>query len=78
MDETGKELICIQTAGLEVAFDVRCFIIPPDNLTNWDEMTIKLVSLTQIELEKTPRASVYLCGESFGGCLALKVLSTLR
>ncbi len=74
MDETGKELMSIQTAGLEAAFDVRCFVIPPDNLTNWDEMANQLVSLTQMELEKAPRSRVYLCGESFGGCLALKVL----
>lgn len=74
MDETGKELIYIQTAGLEAAFDVRCFVIPPDELTSWDQMTEEVVSLTKIELEKVPRSSVYLCGESFGGCLALKIL----
>ncbi|ACC81579.1 alpha/beta fold hydrolase [Nostoc punctiforme] len=90
MDETGKDLMYIQTAGLEAAFDVRCFVIPPDNLTTWDEMTEELVTLTQIELEKEPRrhvrpgsptevayretSLVYLCAESFGGCLALKVL----
>ncbi|OUL18270.1 alpha/beta hydrolase [Nostoc sp. RF31YmG] len=74
MDETGKELMYIQTAGLEVAFDVRCFVIPSDDLKSWDEMTQEVASLTQIELEKAPRLSVYLCGESFGGCLALKVL----
>ncbi len=83
MDETGKELMYIQTAGLEAAFDVRCFVIPPDELTSWDQMTEEVVSLTKIELEKVPRrhevacretSHVYLCGESFGGCLALKVL----
>jgi len=74
MDETGKELMCIQTADLETAFDVRCFVIPPDNLTSWEQMADQVVSLTQMELEKAPRSSVYLCGESFGGCLALKVL----
>jgi len=25
LDETGRELMCLQTAGLETAFDVRCF-----------------------------------------------------
>ncbi|MCC5603910.1 alpha/beta fold hydrolase [Nostoc favosum] len=35
---------------------------------------IKVVSLTKIELEKVPRSPVYHCGESFGGCLALKIL----
>jgi predicted peptidase len=74
MDETGKELMCIQTADLEIAFDVRCLVIPADNLSSWDEMTDQVVSLTQMELEKAPRSSVYLCGDSFGGCLALKIL----
>ncbi|WP_375494925.1 alpha/beta fold hydrolase [uncultured Nostoc sp.] len=83
MDETGKELMYIQTAGLEAAFDVRCFVIPPDVLRSWDEMIEKVATLTKIELEKVPRrhkvscretSHVYLCGESFGGCLALKVL----
>lgn len=74
MDETGKELMCLQTQGLEAAFDVRCFVIPPDELTSWDVQAEQVVALTQAELEKTPRPSVYLCGESFGGCIALKVL----
>ncbi|BBD60697.1 hypothetical protein NIES2109_34960 [Nostoc sp. HK-01] len=83
MDETGKELMYIQTAGLEAAFNVRCFVIPPDDLTSWDEMTKELVNLVEIELEKLLRrhevacreiSPVYLCGESFGCCLALKVL----
>lgn len=73
MDETGKELMRIQTAGLETAFDVRCFVIPPDNLTNWDVLSSQLIALTKTELEKAPRPSVYLCGESFGACIALKV-----
>lgn len=74
VNEIAKELMSIQTASLELAFDVRCFVIPPDNLLSWDEMTDQVVSLTQMELEKTPRSSVYLCGDSFGGCLALKIL----
>jgi hypothetical protein len=51
MDETGKELMYVQTAGLEAAFDVRCFVIPPDELTSWDLMTEEVVSLTKIEYE---------------------------
>ncbi|MUG91417.1 alpha/beta fold hydrolase [Scytonema sp. UIC 10036] len=74
MDETGKELMCLQTAGLETAFDVRCFVIPPDELTSWNDLAEKVVTLTQSELERTPRSSVYLCGESFGGCIVLKIL----
>lgn len=75
MDETGKELMSLQTAGLEEAFDVRCFVIPADTLDSWDTLSQQLVALTQVELQRTPRASVYLCGESFGGCLALNILS---
>ncbi len=74
MDETGKELMRLQIAGLEAAFDVRCFVIPPDDLTTWDDLADQVIALTQAELETLPRPSVYLCGESFGGCIALKVL----
>jgi pimeloyl-ACP methyl ester carboxylesterase len=72
MDGTGK-LLRTQTAGLEPGFDVRCLAIPPDDLTNWEELTAKVVSLIHTELQASPRRPVYLCGESFGGCLALKV-----
>jgi pimeloyl-ACP methyl ester carboxylesterase len=72
MDGTGQ-LLRTQTAGLEVAFDVRCLAIPRDDLTNWDVLTEKLLALIYAELEKNPDRSVYLCGESFGGCLAMKV-----
>lgn len=73
LDETGKELLDIQTAGLENAFDVRCFVIPPDQLRSWELLADQAIALTQAELEQTPRPSVYLCADSFGGCIALKV-----
>jgi len=72
MDGTGK-LLRAQTAGLEAAFDVRCLAIPPDDLTGWESLTEQVVDLIQAELETAPRPSIYLCGESFGGCLAMKV-----
>lgn len=75
MDETGKDLITLQTSSLETAFDVRCFVIPPDDLHTWDRLAEKVIALTQAELAKLPRKlPVYLCSESFGGCVALKVL----
>lgn len=86
MDETGKEVMYIQTVGLEAAFDVRCFVIPPNNLTNWDEMTEEVANLTEMELKELrsrheaschETSPVYLYGESFGGCLALKVSEKL-
>ncbi len=72
MDGTG-ELLRLQTAGLEQTFDVRCLAIPPDDLTSWDDLTHQVISLITAELQKRPQRSVYLCGESFGGCLALKI-----
>lgn len=72
MDGTGK-LLRRQTDGLEVAFDVRCLAIPPDDSTNWDDLSNQVLQLIQEELKKNPNRSVYLCGESFGGCLAIKV-----
>lgn len=72
MDGTGR-LLRAQTKGLETGFDVRCLAIPANDLTNWEDLADKVVNLIEEELEKRPLRSVYLCGESFGGCLALKV-----
>lgn len=68
------QLTRLQTAGLETAFNVRCLVLPPQELPNWDILSQKVVDLTQAELETEQPKSVYLCGECFGGCLALKVL----
>ncbi len=72
MDGTGQ-LLRSQTKGLETAFDVRALAIPPDDLNNWEDLAALVVNLIEQELEKRPSRSVYLCGESFGGCLAMKV-----
>lgn len=72
MDGSGQLLRC-QTTGLEQGFDIRCLAIPPDDLTNWDELTEQVINLIEAELKKNRHRSVYLCGESFGGCLAMKV-----
>jgi pimeloyl-ACP methyl ester carboxylesterase len=73
MDGTGQ-LLQLQTAGLEAAFDVRCLAIPPDDLSGWRALAAQVVDLVRAEL-KTSSATrpVYLCGESFGGCLAMQV-----
>jgi len=64
----------IQTAGLEIAFDVRCLVIPPHEFISWTHLAEQVIALTQAELGKTPRSSVYLCAESFGTCIALKAI----
>ncbi|WP_026082451.1 alpha/beta fold hydrolase [Mastigocladopsis repens] len=72
MDGTGQ-LLRSQTAGLEVGFDVRCLAIPREDFTSWDVLANNVLDLIHAELEKSSQRSVYLCGESFGGCLAQKV-----
>ncbi|HTL90408.1 MAG TPA: alpha/beta hydrolase [Leptolyngbya sp.] len=72
MDGTGQ-LLRAQTAGLEAGFDVRCLAIPPDDLTNWEDLAQRVVDLVKAEVGEDEARSIYLCGESFGGCLAMKV-----
>lgn len=72
MDGSGQ-LLRTQTDGLEAGFDVRCLAIPRDDLTSWDELTSSVLKLIYTETASTPQRPIYLCGESFGGCLAQKV-----
>ena len=72
MDGTGQ-LLRSQTAGLEAGFDVRCLAIPREDFNSWDVLTNNVLNLIHAELEKREQRSVYLCGESFGGCLAQKI-----
>ncbi|WP_375468033.1 alpha/beta fold hydrolase [uncultured Nostoc sp.] len=72
MDGTGQ-LLRAQTAGLEAGFDVRCLALPRKDLNTWDVLTKSVLDLIYAELEKSSQRPVYLCGESFGGCLAMKV-----
>ncbi|MBN3959545.1 alpha/beta fold hydrolase [Nostoc sp. NMS8] len=72
MDGTGQ-LLRSQTAGLETGFDVRSLALPRKDLNTWDMLTKSVLDLIDAELEKSSQRPVYLCGESFGGCLAMKV-----
>ncbi len=75
LDETGKALISLQTVSFEKDFNVRSLVIPPDDLDDWDRLADAAIALTRSELKKLPsHLPVYLCAESFGGCLALKIL----
>ncbi len=72
MDGTGQ-LLRSQTTGLEHYFDVRCLAIPRNDLTSWEDLTNHVIDLIHVELATNLQRPVYLCGESFGGCLAQKV-----
>ena len=74
MNETGQGLLKIETRGLEVGFHVRCLVIPLNNFMDWEQLAESTIALIQAKLEKVPQEVVYLCGESWGGCLALKLI----
>lgn len=77
MDGTGQ-LLRSQTSSLEQAFDVRCLAIPPDDLNDWETLSQQVIELIQAELQKNRDRAVYLCGESFGACLAQKIMVRLH
>lgn len=79
MDGSGQ-LLHRQLEGLEKRFDVRCLALPVDDLSEWDRLVKRATQL--IAQERTPARNgiernsprpIYLCGESFGGCLAIKL-----
>jgi pimeloyl-ACP methyl ester carboxylesterase len=72
MDGTGQ-LLHSQLAGIERDFDIRCLAIPTHDLTPWHPMTVQIARLVEVERHYHPERLVYLCGESFGGCLALQL-----
>ena len=72
MDGTGK-LLRPQLSSLSTTFDIRCLSIPQNDLSTWTQLLQRTINLIKIEQKAAPKRHIYLCGESFGGCLALKV-----
>lgn len=75
MDGSGK-LLQSQTQIWQ-NFDVRCVAIPPLHGIEWQELTQQLVNLIQQQLKVNDNREIYLCGESFGACLAMKLMETI-
>lgn len=71
MDGSG-ELIKLQLPELSVSYDIRCLSMPLDDLTDWKVLVEILAKLIYNEQKLLPSRPIILCGESFGGCLALK------
>ncbi|MEM8603933.1 MAG: alpha/beta hydrolase [Cyanobacteria bacterium P01_H01_bin.121] len=79
MDGTGQ-LFERQGRELQAYFDIRCLVIPTDDRRDWPTLTGDVIALVQQEQRSrqaqgaTTDLSVqtYCCGESFGGCLALR------
>ena len=74
MDGTGK-LLKTQLDGLGTVFDIRCLSLPTNDLTNWEGLVEQTAKLIKAEIQYKTNKLVYLCGESFGGCLALKLIT---
>ncbi|MEM1254004.1 MAG: alpha/beta hydrolase [Cyanobacteria bacterium P01_H01_bin.21] len=73
----GSDLSLRQQSGeLKNRFDARCFCIPKNDLTDWAGLVARLVELVTLEKKSRPHRLIYLCGESFGACLALKAISS--
>lgn len=74
MDGCGA-LLQPQVAGLSCGFDIRCLSIPPDDLSGWAELTEQVAVLIRMEQQRHPGRTTTVCGESFGGCLALRLIT---
>lgn len=74
MDGSG-ELFHLQIPYLKSTFDIRCLTLPNhDDFNSWFELATQTIHAIQSELVERSNRTVYLCGESFGGCLALQVV----
>lgn len=71
MDGTGR-LLAKQIPDLSPHFEVRCLAIPSDDLSSWAVMARRVIELIADVRQGRP---LYLCGESFGACLALELLA---
>jgi pimeloyl-ACP methyl ester carboxylesterase len=72
MDSTG-ELLTSQLPDLRKVFDVRCLQLPPSDRSDWQTLVDEVVGLLEKEKRSHPMRPIYLLGESFGGCWAVKV-----
>lgn len=73
MDGSGK-LLRSQKSIWE-NFDVRCVAIPPHYGIQWQDLTEQLIHLISLPLKEN--REIYLCGESFGACLAMKLMEKI-
>lgn len=69
LDGTGK-LFVSQMKPLSRYFDVHCLNIPESNRQDWQGLAKSVIELIRQIQDDRP---LYLCGESFGGCLALQI-----
>ncbi|MGD1898790.1 MAG: alpha/beta fold hydrolase [Phormidesmis sp.] len=72
MDGSGR-LLRPQVERLAPWFDIRCLALSPFDQSSWEPLAHRVTQLIVQEVEQ--KQSIYLCGESFGGCLAMQILT---
>ncbi|MBE9221237.1 alpha/beta hydrolase [Cyanobacterium stanieri LEGE 03274] len=75
MDGSGR-LLESQRA-LYQNFEVRCLHFAHDRASDWHGLIKPLIELLEREVDKGNYSGIYLCGESFGACLALKLVEMI-
>jgi len=75
MDGSGKLLETQR--DLFRNFEVRCLDFTHDRASNWQELIKPLMLLLEKEVDKNNYPQIYLCGESFGACIALKLMEMI-
>ena len=73
MDGSGM-LLRSQIPKLACSFDIRCLALPPNDTPCWEALVKETIALIEAEKAAGSQRPVYLCGESFGGCLAMKIV----
>ncbi len=73
MDGTGY-LLHRQAKSLSYFFNIRCLSYLYEDNETWETLTQKSLNILQKEIKSLSPPSVYLLGESFGGCLALNMV----
>lgn len=81
MDGAGT-LLRPQLDRLVPWFDIRCLAMAPDDMSDWLPLAQQVGQLISkaagpSDQQTGRRRAIYLCGESFGGCLAMQVLTQL-
>lgn len=74
MDGTGLSLQA-QRDGLDQYFNACYLSMSPSDRSGWGELTEQTATLIKIAQERNPDQVTIICGESFGGCLALSLIS---
>ena len=74
MDGSGLSLQA-QRDGLDQNFNVRYLSMSPEDRSGWGELTERTATLIKMEQDRNPGQVTIICGESFGGCLALSLIS---